>query len=287
MLPSPLTRGPIEGAKLRVISLGAGVQSSTMALMAARGEIGPMPDAAIFADTGWEPAAVYEWLDWLEGQLPFPVYRVMRGEGLRADLLHACEQKMRVGSAFTTRVGAPPLFATVNGEPRGMLPRQCTREYKIEPIAKKQRELLGYKARQRIPAGSAEVWIGISRDEMQRVRENYDAWAVNRWPLLEMRMTRADCLRWWADNGLPTPPRSACIGCPYKSQEEWRLTRSKPDEWADAVEVDAAIRGGLRKTTSALYLHRQCVPLPEVDLTTPEERGQISFLDECEGMCGV
>lgn len=32
---------------LRVISLGAGVQSTTLALMAARGEIGPMPDCAI------------------------------------------------------------------------------------------------------------------------------------------------------------------------------------------------------------------------------------------------
>ena len=50
---------------LRVISLGAGVQSTTMALLAAHGEIQPMPDAAIFADTGWEPAAVYRHLEWL------------------------------------------------------------------------------------------------------------------------------------------------------------------------------------------------------------------------------
>ena len=44
---------PMPDAKLRVISLGAGVQSSVMALMAAKGEIGPMPDCAIFADTQW------------------------------------------------------------------------------------------------------------------------------------------------------------------------------------------------------------------------------------------
>ena len=62
-----------------IISLGAGVQSSTMALMAAKGEITPMPDAAIFADTGWEPKYVYDWLDWLETQLPFPVHRVSGG----------------------------------------------------------------------------------------------------------------------------------------------------------------------------------------------------------------
>ncbi len=36
---------------VHTISLGAGVQSSTMALMAAAGEITPMPAAAIFADT--------------------------------------------------------------------------------------------------------------------------------------------------------------------------------------------------------------------------------------------
>ena len=61
---------------LQIISLGAGVQSSTMALMAAHGEITPMPDAAIFADTGAEPQEVYDWLEWLVLQLPFPVHTV-------------------------------------------------------------------------------------------------------------------------------------------------------------------------------------------------------------------
>ena len=48
--------------KIEVISLGAGVQSSVMCLMAAKGELEPMPDAAIFADTGAEPRKVMEWL---------------------------------------------------------------------------------------------------------------------------------------------------------------------------------------------------------------------------------
>src|SRR5271169_3696832 len=64
---------------IHILSLGAGVQSSTMALMAACGEITPMPVAAIFADTQDEPQSVYTWLDWLEKQLPFPVHRVTRG----------------------------------------------------------------------------------------------------------------------------------------------------------------------------------------------------------------
>ena len=72
---------------MEIISLGAGVQSSTMALMAAQEAITPMPDCAIFADTGWEPQAVYEWLEYLEGSLPFPVHRVSAG-----DLIEDVEQ---------------------------------------------------------------------------------------------------------------------------------------------------------------------------------------------------
>ena len=54
---------------IRILSLGAGVQSSTMALMAEEGEFGVKPDAAIFADTGWEPSPVIEHLEWLKTQV--------------------------------------------------------------------------------------------------------------------------------------------------------------------------------------------------------------------------
>ena len=85
LAPSPEQQASI---RLRVLSLGAGVQSTTLALMAAHGEIGPMPDCAIFADTGWEPRAVYEHLAWLRSPnvLPFPVHIVSAGD-LRAALL--------------------------------------------------------------------------------------------------------------------------------------------------------------------------------------------------------
>lgn len=81
---NPLIQNPSQ--PIHIISLGAGVQSSTMALMAAAGEITPMPVAAIFSDTQAEPKNVYTWLDWLEKQLPFPVVRVSAGN-LRDDIL--------------------------------------------------------------------------------------------------------------------------------------------------------------------------------------------------------
>ena len=112
-----------------VLSLGAGVQSSTLALMAAKGEVTPMPDVAVFADTGYEPKAVYAWLDWLEKQLPIPVAKVTRGN-LRDDQI-----KTRVREK--NRAAALPYF-TLDKETNqiGMLQRQCTAEYKIQPVTK-------------------------------------------------------------------------------------------------------------------------------------------------------
>ena len=45
--------------RLTVISLGGGVQSSVMALMASKGAFDSVPDCAIFADTHWEPPSLY------------------------------------------------------------------------------------------------------------------------------------------------------------------------------------------------------------------------------------
>ena len=69
--------------RLSVISLGGGVQSSVMALIASEGAFCPMPDCAIFADTHWEPPSIYAHLDWLAGQLRFPLYVVDNGRSLR------------------------------------------------------------------------------------------------------------------------------------------------------------------------------------------------------------
>lgn len=268
-------------SKLTVISLGAGVQSSAMALMAAHGEIRPMPDCAIFADTKAEPKHVYDWLDWLETQLPFPVYRVSKGS-LREAVLTG---------GYGRLFAAPPFYtSSVSGDREGLLRRQCTREYKVEPIEKELRRLAGYQPRQRIPAGTVEQWIGISWDEMQRMKEARNRWCVNRWPLIEKRMTRLHCLEWMRDNGYnELPQKSACTFCPYHDDETWRKMRADdPDSWADAVAVDEAIRSGFEKTTQKLYVHRSCIPLEEVDFTNPnKDQIAFSFMDECDGMCGV
>tara|TARA_B100001105_G_C22392758_1_gene445224 strand:- start:1007 stop:1813 length:807 start_codon:yes stop_codon:yes gene_type:complete len=264
--------------KLTVLSLGAGVQSTCVALMAAKGEVTPMPDYAIFADTGWEPKRVYTHLEWLKEELPFEVHvATNKGRNLRDDVV-----KSIAGGRFS----GMPLF-TESPKGGGMLRRQCTLEYKITPIIQTIRKLAGLKKGERAKGKvHVEQWIGISLDEVTRMKESHIKWIDNRWPLVEMQMKRGDCLRWLKKNGYPEPTKSACIGCPYHHNSWWRdIKKNHPDEWEDAVELDELIRRGVRGTKEKCYLHSSMTPLRDVDLSNDVDRGQLTFLDECDGVC--
>lgn len=268
-----------------VISLGAGVQSSTMLLMAARGEITPKPDVAIFADTGSEPKVVYKWLDWLEKEVAgrIPILRVSRGN-LGQDILDYV-------SGRSKRAISIPFFARgENGRAVLFGRRLCTSDYKIKVIIKAIREhVLGLRPGQRVPAGvEVEQWLGISLDEITRMKPAREKWIRNRWPLIEKEMTRDDCVQWMKRHGYPEPPKSSCVFCPYHSDAVWLwLKREHPDDWQYAVELDRAVRHYPR-ARGEVYLHRSLRPLDQVEFNE-ETNDQLvfDFSNECEGMCGV
>jgi len=252
--------------------------------MAITEQIEPL-DAAIFADTGWEPAAVYEHMDWLRGKCEragLPLLTVSGGN-LRTDVL--------ARTASGRSVAQLPFHLAVEdrntGTGHGILRRNCTRDYKIVPIQRQLRALAGMTGK-RWRGEPVEQWLGISYDEVGRMRDSRDKWIMLRYPLVERRMRRSDCVTWLESNGFPTPPKSACIGCPFHGDATWQMMRrDRPGEFADAVAFDAAARTlpGLRSLT---YLHRSLLPLADVDLSTPAERGQASLFDlECEGHCGI
>ena len=263
---------------LRVLSLGAGVQSSTLALMIEKGEV-PMVDCAIFSDTMGEPKAVYEWLEWLKKQLSYPVYMVSKGN-LKQDMLNAL-----TGNKFLTI----PLY-TINSKTgkKGLLRRQCSNDYKITPITQEIRKLLGLKKREKVKKDmKVEMLMGISYDEIFRMKMNRLPYITNIFPLIDLKMKRIDCKEWMKNNNYPNPPRSACTFCPYHTNIEWRkIKEENKQEWDEVIEFDKAIRKGTRNDDE-VFLHKSCVPLDQVDLRTDEEKGQLSLLDECEGICGV
>lgn len=273
-------RDTLAAPKLRILSLGAGVQSTTLALMAAKGEL-PAPDCAIFADTGWEPRAVYEHLDRLTAALPFPVHIVSAGN-IRDNIIAK-------GSSRAGRFAVVPWFIKGSDGRPAMGTRQCTAHYKIEPLRRKVRELLGAGPRERVK-GFAEVLIGISTDEASRMKPARVRYTINRWPLIDAGMSRWDCLRWLERAGW-NAPKSSCIGCPFHSDAMWRDIRDNdPQAWADALAMDEQIRdgGSQRGIRGQQFMHRSCKPLADVDLRTDEDRGQANLFNmECEGMCGV
>jgi hypothetical protein len=257
--------------------------------MAACGEVKPMPDFAIFADTQAEPASVYKWLDWLETQLPFPVHRVTAGS--LTERVTTTRTNQKTGNVYYSNM-IPAFVLNQNGT-KGIAGRSCTSNFKIDPINKAIRRLAGIKR------GQKEIgviqWIGISLDEVSRMKPSRYSWSKHVWPLVDLRMKRHDCIRWMLSHGYPTPPRSACIYCPFHSDAEWRRLRSQePDEFVRAVEVEKAMQGVHSSVTTPgkfkgiPFLHSSLIPLSEVNFSTDEDHGQqVMFDNECEGMCGL
>ena len=264
---------------MNILSLGAGVQSSTLALMAACGEIKP-PDCAVFADTQAEPRSVYDWLDWLETQLPFPVHRVTAGN------LTETSTRIRIGEKSGKKYisHAVPAFTLAPDGTKGTWFRQCTDKHKLTPLRKTIDVLRG--------EAEAVVWIGISTDEAIRMKPSRVKGVTHVWPLIDLGMSRRKCLAWMEDHGYPHPPRSSCSFCPYHSDNEWRRLRdSEPEAFAAAVEYELRIQDAasqIYRLDAVPYLHSSRVQLTKVDFTTDAERGQMEFFgNECEGMCGL
>jgi hypothetical protein len=274
---------PVSRPDILALSLGAGVQSTTLALLACEGGL-PKPDVAIFADTGWEPKHVYDHLDRLTIELDragIELIRVSNGD-LRQDAIDPAH-----------RYASVPYFVKNPDGSDGMGRRQCTAEYKLTPIKRKLRELLGAKPPEylRVPKGQlAEQWIGFSTDEIGRVSDKHGVlYLRSRYPLLDLGMSRKDCYRWLTDRGWENTAKSACIGCPFHGNREWRELRDeRPAEWADAVEFDRQIRkGGSRglPLNGEAFLHRSRIPLDlaPIDHVTRAELRDIAEDGEPDG----
>lgn len=281
--------------KKRILNLGAGVQSTALFLMALDGdEVEPF-DVAIFADTQEEPGSVYRHLDWLDSLGGPPILIVTAGK-LGDALEKGTDARGNARTDGGHYVSIPAYTLNPDGS-KGLIRRQCTGDFKVKPIELAIREqVFGVGKGKPLPKDALCVQVmGLSYDEPKRVirvKERFLAkpktWRVE-FPLWDLEMTRLDCVR-YLEKRVPHPvPRSACVFCPFKRNEEWRyLKEHDPEGWSRAVEIDEVCRTG-QGLDGQRYLHGSCVPLPLVDLRERDERtGQMNlgFIDECEGYCG-
>ena len=189
-------------------------------------------------------------------------------------------------------VDIPVYLKGRDGEGDGIGRRQCTDSYKIRPIRRRMRELLGLRPRQRVPAGTTvELWLGISTDEAIRMKTSRDRWIENRYPLIEAGMSRRDCMEWWEARYDRPLERSACVAYPFQSRQRWVETKRRwPELFAEAVNIDDRMRGGLAFAKEP-YLHSLRMPLAEAVALDEAALGadglRDGFGNECEGHCGV
>lgn len=290
-----------------ILNLGAGVQSTTLYLMSIAGGCVRF-EAAIFADTGEESEATYKHLEWLKSLNGPPI--MVRSIGKLGD--HLLVGQNSIGHHFA----AIPAFTTTSDTPSStdvaVARRQCSKEYKVEVIERCiRREILGLRPRQRIPKDHGIVQhFGISLDEAGRATRLWERHHIGtrtegkngkicvvkapfppRFILIERQMTRANCHE-YLDSRVPhETPRSACVFCPFKTDEEW--SKTKGGDWDRAVQVDVGLRttGAVanRDTRQTMYLHRSCQPLTQIEFhprRNPKDL-QLGFGYECEGVCGV
>jgi hypothetical protein len=246
---------------IKVISLGWGIQSWTLVAMSALGEIEKV-DYAIHADTTHERNATYIFAKhntaWLENR------------GIKVVTVKASNP------ILVDKWGG--VMIPAHAENKGIVHRQCTGKWKIMEI---RRWLQANRNKQPV-----EQWIGISLDEYQRMKPSNVKYITNRWPLIEKKMTRNDCVLWLRNHGLQVPNKSACVFCPFQNTTEWRQVKNNRADWEQAIEADNSIREA--RMPGRLFVHPARVPLGEVDLQTEQEKGQLELWDnECFGVCGV
>ena len=258
---------------LTYLSLGFGVQSWALAAMIAVGELPPV-DVAIHADTTHEADGTYrhaeKWTGWLEERGVNVV--TVRPDRIATNMMDQSRQGVFI----------PAFTKSHDDQDMGRLSRQCTERWKIRPIKKHIRSLIGNKPR---PEAVYAI-LGISLDEWSRMRHSDAKYIRNVYPLVDLRMSRADCATWLQRQGLEVPPKSACTFCPYHNPAFWqRMKQAGGPDWEDAKATDEAIRH--RRPNHDLYLHPAGIPLADAVLI-PEDNGatQMTMEIPCDsGFC--
>lgn len=278
-----------EKPVLKIQSNGIGQQSMAMYFMSSMGIL-PRLDYSIFADPGREKKESYEYIrwamEWAKGNNGIPI--IWTGEKkLYRDL-------MKQSNSSGNRFASIPAY-TKGG--KGQLRRQCTMEYKVAEFNKAVRSLYDLAPYQNFP--KTEIWIGITIEELNRIRLNEIKKFINVYPFCNyqtsqtygskfldyQKRTRNDCVNWLKENGFEVPPTSLCTFCPFQPDKSWLHTKKEdPKEWKALLKLDNAIRYSSKKGKNGpIYLHRSGKPLDEVDFN----ENQLPINYECEGHCDV
>jgi hypothetical protein len=225
-----------SGADARhILSFGAGVNS--VACMIILVESGEPLDEVVFADTGGEVPETYSYLSIAAAYLANHgiELRIVSNRISGRDLYRNCWQRRVIPSVVW---------------------RWSTRDFKVRPIHRYYRSL-GLPINQ---------YVGIAYDEIERMKDSPVPFVRNVYPLVDRRMTRADCVKLIEEAGLPLPVRSGCFFCPFNSARRWRwLHERHPDLYEQALVLEENSKHfPAQRLTDQVFRERASVPLRQL-----------------------
>lgn len=228
---------------LKIMSYGGGTPSTTIVLMACENKLAGRPvhpavpeyDVVLFCDLHAEPI-------WVARQVAF-VAAACESAGIPFVTLDADLYGDFIRNFGKARVSSIPAWTIDQSGKKGKMPRQCTCDYKIKVMERYVRyELLGYKPRQRAKwwdVHAHEMHMGIMAEEARRARESRQTLFVNKYPLVEMGWTRADCFRYNKETWGIETFASSCVFCPFHTRFFFDFLREHdPTGYALALHVD-------------------------------------------------
>jgi hypothetical protein len=263
--------GDINSQKvIKVFSFGGGVQSMACLVLAAQGKIDYQ--TFLFSNVG-DDSEYPETMVYLrevampyakENNLNLIELHKTRRDGTTETLwqkLHRTERSIDIPMRLQS--GAP-------GN------RSCTADFKIKVVSKWMRQAGATKNNRGV------VGIGISTDEITRLKPSQLPHIVNAHPLIDLGLSRNDCKKLISDAGLPVPPKSSCFFCPFHSIKEWRrMYDEQPELFARSVALEKMINE--RRLTlgrDPMYLTGALRPLDEV--VNGSHQWQLSFLEKAQ-----
>lgn len=241
---------------MRVFAYGGGWQSNAALVLAAQGKLDYQ--TFLFCNVGddSEDPATLRYVR--EHAMPYA-----EANSLQLHELHRIKRDGTTETIFgrLTKQGSRSLPIPVrmsNGAPGT---RSCTADFKIKVIGK------WVKQHGASPADPATIAIGISLDEIERANARRAApYERLDYPLLDLRVRRADCPDIIRSAGLPLPPKSACWFCPLHRESAWTdMRRDRPELFIAACALEDILNQRRRELgKDHVYLSRFGQPLRDV-----------------------
>lgn len=275
---------------MKILSCGAGQQSTALALMSCdnvlhpdKFPLVPVYDAVLFCDLGGEPEWVYRQVNFIGDaceNVGIPFF-VLKGKNLKEDYMQHYGK---------SRVCTIPFWSVDENGKKGKMTRHCTIDYKIIQMQNFVRwNLLGYRKGQRTrpeDIQAHEMHIGFTSEESQRIFNSKHKLFINKFPMCEMGITRADNYAYVRETWGFKTKGSACLFCPFHTNYFFKERKCNcHKDYQEIVDFDDMLEHGIPNSkigvpNSKIYISRSRKRIRELTEDECQDRETFMYQNE-------